>query len=324
MTDGYGRVIDYLRISVTDRCSLRCRYCMPPDGVDWLSHADLLTYEEILTLCKVFCRLGFRRFRLTGGEPLVRRGLSHLAAGLHALPEVEAISLTTNGVDLARQLPELVAAGLTAVNLSLDTLDRAQYASITRRDLLPQALDGLHAALDVPGLTVKLNCVPMGENDDQLVPLAALAKGRPLSVRFIELMPIGLGGSLPRRTEDEVRAKLEAAFGPLRPCPPPAGAGPGRYCAPAGFQGKIGFISAVSHQFCANCNRVRLTATGFLKTCLQYDTGVDLRALLRSGATQAQLEAAIAGALAQKPLQHHFGAAARPNDEAHNMHQIGG
>ncbi|MBM6870936.1 GTP 3',8-cyclase MoaA [Pseudoflavonifractor phocaeensis] len=324
MTDGYGRVIDYLRISVTDRCSLRCRYCMPPDGVDWLSHGDLLTYEEILTLCSAFCVLGFRRFRLTGGEPLVRRGLSHLVAGLRALPEVSSISLTTNGVDLAPQLPSLLDAGLTAVNLSLDTLDRAQYAAITRRDLLPQALEGLHAALSTPNLTVKLNCVPMGENDDQLVPLAALAKDRPLSVRFIELMPIGLGGSLPRRTEEEVRARLEAAFGPLLSCAPPPGAGPGRYCAPAGFRGKIGFISAVSHQFCASCNRVRLTATGFLKTCLQYDTGVDLRALLRGGATQSELQAAIAGALARKPLQHHFGTAARPNDESHNMHQIGG
>ena len=324
MTDGYGRVIDYLRISVTGRCSLRCCYCMPSDGVDWLKHEDLLTYEEILTLCSAFCHLGFRRFRLTGGEPLVRRGLSHLVAGIHALPGVETVSLTTNGVDLAQQLPDLRKAGLTAVNLSLDTLDRAQYASITRRDLLPQALAGLQAALHTPGLTVKLNCVPMGENDDQLVPLAALAKDQPLSVRFIELMPIGLGGSLPRRTEEEVRARLEGAFGPLLPCPPPTGAGPGHYCAPAGFKGKIGFISAVSHQFCQSCNRVRLTATGFLKTCLQYDTGVDLRALLRGGANQSQLEAAIADALAHKPLQHHFGTASRPNDESHNMHQIGG
>ena len=325
MIDGRGRSIDYLRISVTDRCNLRCVYCMPPEGVEWMPHDDMLSYEEIIRLCTLFARRGIRKVRLTGGEPLARKGLAQLVAGIKAIDGIESIAMTTNGIALADQLPDLLAAGLTAVNVSLDTLDRAQYAAITRRDKLPQALEGLYAALDAPGLRVKLNCVPMGDNDEQLVPLAALARDHDLAVRYIELMPIGLGGDLPGRTEEQVRAKLEAAFGPMTPCDDSLGAGPGHYFTVPGFVGKIGFISAMTHQFCHQCNRVRLTATGFLKTCLQYETGVDLRALLRSGAGDEAIDQAIAAAILQKPLRHHFcDAAGQREDERHNMNQIGG
>ena len=325
MIDGQGRSIDYLRISVTDRCNLRCIYCMPPEGVEWMPHADMLSYEEILRLCTLFARRGIRKVRLTGGEPLARKGLPQLVAGIKAIDGIESIAMTTNGVALAGQLPGLLAAGLTAVNVSLDTLDRAQYAAITRRDKLPEALEGLRAALAAPGLRVKLNCVPMGENDGQLVPLAELARDHDLAVRYIELMPIGLGGDLPGRTEEQVRARLEAAFGPMAPCGDSLGAGPGHYFTVPGFVGKIGFISAMTHQFCHQCNRVRLTATGFLKTCLQYETGVDLRALLRSGAGDEAIDQAIAAAILQKPLRHHFcDAAGQREDERHNMNQIGG
>ena len=179
---------------------------------------------------------------------------------IKAIDGIRTVTLTTNGVLLAQQLPALRAAGLDGVNLSLDTLDREQYAAITRRDLLPRALEGLEAALAAPGLKVKLNCVPMGDNDDQLVSLAALARDRALDVRFIELMPIGLGSSLPRRTQAEVLEQLEGAFGPALPCVQGGGSGPGRYVTFAGFTGRVGFISAVSHQFCESCNRVRLTA----------------------------------------------------------------
>ena len=195
LRDGYGRAIRYLRVSVTDRCNLRCRYCMPEDGVDWMDHSNLLSYEQIARLVGLFAKLGVEKVRLTGGEPLVRRDLHRLAAAVSGTPGIREVAVTTNGVLLAEQLPGLVAAGLTGVNMSLDTLDREQFAAITRRDQLPAALAGLEAALAVPGLKVKLNCVPMGENDSQLVPLAALARDRELSVRFIELMPIGLGGS---------------------------------------------------------------------------------------------------------------------------------
>ena len=325
MIDGQGRSIDYLRISVTDRCNLRCVYCMPPEGVEWMPHDDMLSYEEIIRLCTLFARRGIRKVRLTGGEPLARKGLAQLVAGIKAIDGIESIAMTTNGIALADQLPDLLAAGLTAVNVSLDTLDRAQYAAITRRDKLPQALESLYAALDAPGLRVKLNCVPMGDNDEQLVPLAALARDHDLAVRYIELMPIGLGGDLPGRTEEQVRAKLEAAFGPMTPCGDSLGAGPGHYFTVPGFVGKIGFISAMTHQFCHQCNRVRLTATGFLKTCLQYETGVDLRALLRSGAGDEAIDQAIAAAILQKPLRHHFcDAAGQREDERRNMNQIGG
>lgn len=324
MTDQYGRHIHYLRVSVTDRCGLRCRYCMPEEGVEWLEHSRILSYEQIVRLVRAAAGLGIDTVRLTGGEPLVRKGLERLVRAVKEVSGIRRVRITTNGLLLAEQLPGLLAAGLDGVNLSLDTLDRVQYQSLTRRDGLEQALEGLNAALAAPGLTVKVNCVPSGENDDQLVPLAALARDRNLSVRFIELMPIGLGSTLPRRTEAEVLTRLEAAFGPALPCPQEAGGGPSRYVTFQGFRGQVGFISAVSHRFCSSCDRVRLTAAGFLKTCLQYDCGVDLKALLDQGADDAALTRAIRGAIARKPEGHHFGQAPTGRDEDRNMNQIGG
>lgn len=323
MVDGQGRAIRYLRVSVTDRCNLRCRYCMPESGVDWVPHGQVLTYEQIAQLVGLCAGLGVEKVRLTGGEPLVRRGLSALVRMVKETPGIRQVCLTTNGVLLPEQLPALLEAGLDGVNLSLDTLDRGQYAALTRRDELPRALAGLEAALAVPGLTVKLNCVPLADNEDQWVPLAALARDRDLAVRFIELMPIGLGRGLPGRSEAQVLAKLEAAFGPLRPLEAPPG-GPARYGTFPGFRGRVGFISAMTHPFCAACDRVRLTASGFLKTCLQYQTGVDLRALLEAGAGDSALRAAILEAVRQKPACHHFGGAPAPGDEGHTMNQIGG
>ncbi len=324
MLDQFGREISYLRISVTDRCNLRCRYCMPAEGVEWVPHSAVLSYEQIVRIARAASRLGVEKLRLTGGEPLVRRGLAELVRALKAIDGIRSVTLTTNGLLLADQLPSLLAAGLDGVNLSLDTLDRAQFAALTRRDELPRALAGLEAALASPGLRVKLNCVPAGENDGQLVPLAALARDRKLDVRFIELMPIGLGSTLPRRTEEEVRAILEQAFGPALPCAQGGGDGPGRYVTFGGFTGRVGFISAMTHQFCHQCNRVRLTATGFLKTCLQYDQGVDLKALLDQGAEDDALLAAMKEAIFHKPASHHFGGGAQARDEGRNMNQIGG
>ena len=323
MVDGQGRAIRYLRVSVTDRCNLRCRYCMPESGVDWVPHGRVLTYEQMARLVGLCAGLGVEKVRLTGGEPLVRRGLSALVRMVKETPGIRQVCLTTNGVLLPEQLPALLEAGLDGVNLSLDTLDRGQYAALTRRDELPRALAGLEAALAAPGLTVKLNCVPLADNEDQWVPLAALARDRDLAVRFIELMPIGLGRGLPGRSEAQVLAKLEAAFGPLRPLEAPPG-GPARYGTFPGFQGRVGFISAMTHPFCAACDRVRLTASGFHKTCLQDQTGVDLRALLEAGAGDSALRAAILEAVRQKPACHHFGGAPAPGDEGHTMNQIGG
>lgn len=324
MLDGCGRSIDYLRISVTDRCNLRCVYCMPEKGVNWMAHSEVLTYEEILRLVRVLAGLGIRRVRLTGGEPLVRKGLPYLVSGIKNTPGIQSVTLTTNGLLLSEQLSQLAAAGLDGVNLSLDTLDRAQYKAITRRDALDQALAGLEAALAVPGLGVKVNCVPTEGNADQWAPLAAMARERELDVRFIEMMPIGLGGNCAGQTEAQVRSELRAAFGPECPCCQGGGSGPGHYVTFEGFQGRVGFISAVTHRFCQNCNRVRLTASGFLKTCLQYRDGVDLKALLRGGADDRELCDAIARAVREKPAGHHFGAGAAGDDERHNMNEIGG
>lgn len=328
MLDCQGREISYLRISVTDRCSLRCRYCMPERGIDWVDHREVLTYEEILRLVELFAQLGIHRVRLTGGEPLVRQDLPRLAAGIKRTPGIRWVGVTTNGLLLKEQLPALLDAGVDGINLSLDTLDRQQYAAITRRDALHEALDGLDAARSAAAagrLALKINCVPTAENADQWVPLARLARdsGR-VDVRFIELMPIGLGAELPRRTQAEVLAALEAAFGPAIPCPQEHGGGPSRYVAFPGFQGRVGFISAMTHQFCSGCNRVRLTATGSLKTCLQYRDGADLRALLRNGSGDQAILAAIEAAVWDKPAAHHFHTGRDTADEDRNMNQIGG
>lgn len=322
MLDGKARDIDYLRISVTDRCNLRCAYCMPEDGVEWMDHGSILRYEDILRLCRIFGELGVTKFKLTGGEPLVRKGLEQLVAGLKAIPTTQSVTLTTNGVLLAKQLPALLDAGLDGVNVSLDTLDREKYAAVTRRDLLPRALEGLEAAMSVPGFNVKINCVPMGEDGENWRALAALAKDRPVAVRFIELMPIGMGKSLSPCTEEQVKAELERVYGGMTPCDAPPGNGPCRYFALPGFAGKIGFISAMSHKFCHRCNRVRLTASGYLKTCLQYETGVDLAPLLACG--EDGLRAAIVDAVKNKPAAHRFEEANVDAGEAHRMNEIGG
>ena len=322
MIDALGRNIDYIRLSITDRCSLRCTYCMPEGGVQWLPHERILRYEELLRLCRIFVSLGITKFKITGGEPLVRRGVADFIRSLKAIDGVESVTLTTNGVDLASQLPALLDAGVDGINLSLDTLDRARFSERTRRDALPQVLEGLDAALQVPGLNLKLNCVSMAGCAEDWLALARIAKERNVTVRFIELMPIGMGqGSVPC-TEAEVTAALEAVYGKLTPYDTPLGNGPAHYFTLPGFTGKIGFISAVSHAFCDRCNRVRLTASGYLKTCLQYDTGADLAALLDE--SDETICAAVTDAIARKPKSHQFQSAAVEHGEQHIMSQIGG
>lgn len=323
MVDAWGRALRYLRVSVTDRCNLRCIYCMPASGEARAGAGRILPLEQTARLVGLCAGLGVEKVRLTGGEPLVRPDLASLINAAKKTPGIRTVALTTNGILLPEQLPALLAAGLDGVNLSLDTLDRGQYAALTRRDRLPQALAGLEAALAAPGLTVKLNCVPLADNEDQWVPLAALARDRGLVVRFIELMPIGLGGGLPRRSEAQVLSRLEAAFGPARPLEGP-GDGPARYVAFPGFRGRVGFISAMTHPFCTACDRLRLTASGFLKTCLQYQNGADLGALLEAGADDEALRAAILEAVRRKPAGHHFGSPPGPGDEDRNMNEIGG
>ncbi|MEG1396243.1 MAG: GTP 3',8-cyclase MoaA [Oscillospiraceae bacterium] len=322
LLDGTGRRINYLRISVTDRCNLRCIYCMPEEGIPPVPHSDILSYEEITYIAALCAQLGVAHIRLTGGEPLVRPHLASLVALLKGIPGIETVSITTNGILLKDQLPGLLAAGLDGVNLSLDTLDASLFEKITRRPGLNAVLEALEAVLSEPSLKLKVNCVPTAENLSQLAPLAGLARDKKLDVRFIELMPIGLGSAIPHPDEAAVRGILEKAYGPLSPCHHAVGNGPCSYFSLPGFTGKIGFISALSHQFCAQCNRVRLTSTGFFKPCLQYEQGTDLRPLLHE--EDKKITSAILSEIQRKPAHHHFTGPAATGDEGACMSQIGG
>ena len=325
MFDSKGRKIHYLRLSVTDLCNLRCRYCMP-DGVDKLEREDILTYEEFLRLAALFARCGVDTVRVTGGEPLVRKGVEQLVKGLKAIPGIRKVTMTTNAVLLEQQLPALLEAGLDSVNISLDTLDPALFAKITARDEFAAVQAGIHAALE-SGIPVKLNCVPqVGVNEGELEALAALAQDKPLQVRFIEMMPIGYGAAMPCISGPELLARFRRRWPELVPLPGAAcaalGDGPAVYYTVPGWKGDIGFIAAVHGKFCASCNRVRLTSQGFLRPCLASETGCDLRTLLRGGAADEELLQAIRETIWSKPREHHFGDNSMP--ATRGMYRIGG
>ena len=322
MFDSTRREIHYLRLSVTDLCNLRCRYCMP-DGVEKLEREAVLTYEEFLRLAALFAQCGIDTVRVTGGEPLVRKNVEQLVAGLKAIPGIRKVTMTTNGILLAQQLPALLAAGLDSVNISLDTLRPEVFRQITARDEFAAVQAGLQAALE-SGIPVKLNCVPQaGVNEGELEDLAALAENRPLQVRFIEMMPIGYGAAMPCISGPELRQRFARRWPELQPLTEAAfGDGPAVYYTVPGWQGSIGFIAAVHGKFCASCNRVRLTSQGFLRPCLASEAGCDLRALLRSGADDTQLLAAIRETIWAKPREHHFEDSSMP--ATRGMYRIGG
>ena len=322
MFDSTRREIHYLRLSVTDLCNLRCRYCMP-DGVEKLEREAVLTYEEFLRLAALFAQCGIDTVRVTGGEPLVRKNVAQLVAGLKAIPGIRKVTMTTNGILLAQQLPALLAAGLDSVNISLDTLRPEVFRQITARDEFAAVQAGLQAALE-SGIPVKLNCVPQaGVNEGELEDLAALAENRPLQVRFIEMMPIGYGAAMPCISGPELRQRFARRWPGLQPlAEADFGDGPAVYYTVPGWQGSIGFIAAVHGKFCASCNRVRLTSQGFLRPCLASEAGCDLRALLRSGADDTQLLAAIRETIWAKPREHHFEDSSMP--ATRGMYRIGG
>ena len=330
MRDQFGRNIDYMRVSVTDRCNLRCIYCMPEEGIPCVSHSDILTFDEIRRICGIGAELGISRIKLTGGEPLVRRGLPGLLGMLKKIPGIEQVTLTTNGILLKDNINELV----DAVNISIDTLDPEYYHKITRRGGIEEVLSGLDAALSYPALKVKVNCVPLkGMPEETYVQLASLAKDRDVDVRFIEMMPIGLGKEYCGVSGQEIYNILKERFGEAERCNGKFGNGPAVYVQFSGFQGKIGFIDAVTHKFCSTCNRVRLTSEGRLKLCLQYETGIDMRKLLRSGADDEVIRQEMRRVIYEKPACHHF-ADGRPDTpaslsgdeklETRDMSQIGG
>lgn len=328
MKDKCNRTIDYLRLSVTDRCNLRCVYCMPESGVEFMPHEKIMSYEEILRICRLMVSLGLRKVKLTGGEPLVRKGLPWLVAQLKAIEGIESVTMTTNGILLEQYMKELKEAGLDAVNISLDTLDAGQFQELTRYPCLDQVRAGITEALKYQSdVSVKLNCVPIrdGGAAHQVLNLVKLAKDDPLHVRFIELMPIGLGKDMTGYGEGELKALIEAEYGALTPYTKPLGNGPCVYYGLEGFRGKIGFISAISHKFCDTCNRIRITSDGFLKNCLQYGDGIDLKGPMEAGLSDQELTGLMQDSIYRKPAAHQFGIATEQEGlERGMMSGIGG
>lgn len=305
LCDSFGRRIRYLRVSVTDRCNLRCVYCLPAHGVRWHPREHILRFEEIRDIVNVGARLGITHVRLTGGEPLVREGVVDLVQMLSAIPQLADLSLTTNGMLLARHATALARAGLTRVNISLDTLKPDRFHAITRFGAIEDVQAGIEAALEAGLNPVKLNVVVMrGVNDDEIIQIGRLAVDRPLHVRFIELMPIGEYFARERLvSSEEILARL-SALGDLHPIDSLTGCGPARAYAWAGARGSIGIIGAVTQAFCAQCNRLRLTATGQLRPCLDQESSVDLLPALRPVVDQERLARLIQEAVAGKPKQH--------------------
>ena len=324
LIDSFGRVADDLRISVTDRCNLRCAYCMPPEGMPWLPRSEILTYEEITRLVGIFMSLGVHTIRLTGGEPLARRDLATLV-GMLSERAVPDLSLTTNGVLLAEQADTLASAGLRRVNVSVDSLLRHRFAEMTRRDALERVMEGLRAAESVGLTPIKLNCVVVrGTNDDEVVDFARFARDTGYEVRFIEFMPLDAQGAWTRDAvvpSREVLARIDVVY-PIEPVqhgPEPATMWHFR----DGARGAVGVIASVSEPFCSSCNRIRITSDGQFRTCLFALDETDLRAMLRNGATDHEIADVVRAAVAGKWAGHKI------NDEdfarpARSMSMIGG
>lgn len=322
MMDRFNRTIDYIRISVTDRCNLRCRYCMPEEGVEPMRHEDILTYQEIIRICRAGARLGIRKAKVTGGEPLVRKDVEVLIRDLLDIPEIEDVTMTTNGCLLKEKAASLKAAGLSSVNVSLDTLDPKRFAGITRRDCFESVMEGIESAISA-GLNVKVNCAVMEElKKEEILAFARFSMDRRMPVRFIEMMPIGQGKNYKAMKNDELAEILSEAYGDLRETGQGKGNGPAVYYTWGDGRGCIGFISAVNHKFCRACNRVRLTSDGFLKLCLDSPAGVDLKGPLRAGISDDGLFDLMRQSIRSKPEGHHFEGS---HEKAGlNMNQIGG
>ena len=326
LRDGHGRLIGDLRVSVTDRCNFRCQYCMPAEGLPWLERAEILTFEEITRVVALFASLGVSDVRLTGGEPLVRRDFPKLAGMLAEIEDIDDLSVTTNGFLLERDAERLVAAGINRFNVSVDSLQRDRFYELTRRDALPQVLRGLETLAAFPDAhPIKVNAVAIrGFTEEEVLPFAELARRTPYEIRFIEFMPLDADRAwTPGQVLSgaEIRAAIEAVY-PLQAEPRPRSA-TSRVYRFADGQGRIGFINPVSEPFCADCNRVRLTADGRLRTCLFSINETDLRGPLREGADDEQLEEIIRAAVWRKELKHHVG---EPGfiQPARSMSAIGG
>ncbi len=323
ISDSFQRPINYMRISVTDRCNLRCLYCMSPEGIALMPHSDLLTYEEINTVAQAAAELGINKVRLSGGEPLVRLGLVNLIRMLSQIEGIDDISLTTNGILLGPQAADLKEAGLQRVNISLDTLKRQRFEEITGYDKLLPVLEGIEQAHRVGLEPVKINVVVMrGINEDELLDFA-LQSQKGWHVRFIELMPfIGEGIRHTEFVSAQEMWRTLASLGELQSCSPPVGDGPAKYYQLPGAKGTIGFITPISEHFCFKCNRLRLTADGRVLPCLLSDEEINLRSALRMRASSQEIKRLIVEAIASKPEGHRIAQGVIP--QGRSMTQVGG
>jgi cyclic pyranopterin phosphate synthase len=326
LADQFNRPITYLRISVTDKCNLRCIYCMPEQGLPWLSKSQILSYEEIAALVRAAASAGVRSIRLSGGEPLIRRDLHLLVADIAAIDGITDIALSTNGLLLEEQIDDLLSAGLRRVNVSLDTLRADRFEQIARRPGLDRVLAGIEAVIARGLAPVKINCVVMrGQNDDEIAAFAQWTKTRPVFVRFIEVMPVHENLDVQRdayMSADEILDRVRS-IGELHPSSGPGGNGPARYFAFENAAGAIGVISPLSHDYCERCNRVRLTADGRLRLCLFGDYEIDLRGPLRSGASTEEIAGMLRSSMLIKPERHHL-RLGEPSSRMRAFSEIGG
>lgn len=321
MTDKYGRIIDYMRVSIIDRCNLRCQYCMPTD-IKWIPPQEILSLEEITEICRQASQIGIKKIKVTGGEPLIRKGCVDLIRMLKEIPGIEQVTLTTNGVLLAQYAEQLNNAGLDAINVSLDTLDPEKYLKITQSDALADVLDGI-SAIEKYDIPLKINSVLQhGVNDSDWQELIGLAKDRRIDVRFIEMMPIGHGKQFDPISNAEILQKLREHYGAVEEVEKVRGNGPATYCHIPAFTGNIGFISAIHGKFCSACNRIRLTSTGQIKPCLCYEDHISLKEAVRSGRTD-EIQKLLLSAIDRKPDGHRFDESEMIT-EKHEMAQIGG
>lgn len=323
MVDKYGRTIEYMRVSITDRCDLRCRYCMP-EGCDKVSMSQILTYEEIVRICRAVSELGISRIKITGGEPFVRLGCTDLIREIKALRGIEEVTVTTNGQTLERYIDELKDAGVDGINISLDTLDPERFEYITGRGKLEKTLRAVELSAE-SGIKTKINTLLQKEfNEDEIKDIASLAFKYGIDVRFIEMMPVGAADADTGLSNQDVLRRLTGIWPELEPDGSVHGNGPAVYYKIPGVKGSIGLISAMHGKFCRNCNRVRLTSQGQLKPCLSFDTGTDLTPFLKG--TDDDLKEAIRKAIYEKPEAHCFGKDDSGADHAERrlMSQIGG
>ena len=308
LIDSYNRHINYLRISITDRCNLRCIYCMPKEGISLIGHDDILSYEELLRIACIAVKKGITKIRITGGEPLARKGVVQFVSALSGIQGIQDLSMTTNGILLAPAAQPLRSAGLTRLNISLDSLNPDKYTMITRGGDINQIIAGIKSAQEAGFSPIKINVVVIrGINDDEITSFAKLSMEKNLQVRFIEYMPVGMENGWEKErfvSSDEIRQRIKT-IGPLLELPSDNGSGPAQMYTIEGAQGRLGFISALSDHFCATCNRLRLTPDGKLRTCLFSDAEVDLKTKLRQGCSDDALADIINEAILSKPRKHH-------------------